>query len=55
MKGKQEGQPELMSGSRAGKVLRAGDGLYRQVTGALVLGGDLWSLRRVGIIDREIW
>ena len=39
MKGKHDGQPDLMSGFRMRKVLRAGDGLYRQVTGMLVLGG----------------
>ena len=39
MKGKHDGQPELMSGLWAWKCLRAGDGLYRQVTGVLVLGG----------------
>ena len=40
MKGKHDGQPDLMSGFRMWKVLRAGDGLYRQVTGMLVLGGE---------------
>lgn len=53
--GKHGGQPELMSGFRAWKDLRAGDGLYRQVTGALVLGGDLRGPRRIGIMDRIIW
>ena len=55
MKGKHDGQPELMSKFRAWKALRAGDGLCRQVTGVLAPGSDLWSLRCAGIIDREIW
>ena len=53
--GKHGGQPELMSGFRAWKDLRAGDGLYRQVTGVLVLESDLWGQRCVGIMDRDIW
>ena len=55
MKGKHDGQLELMSGFRAWKILRAGDELYRQVTGMLVLEGNLWSLRCIGIMDRVIW
>ena len=43
-----------MSGFRAWKGLRAGDGLCRQVTGVLVLGSDPWSLRRAGFMDRVI-
>ena len=53
--GKHDGHPELMSGFRAWKGLRAGDGLYRQVTGVLGLGSDSWILRRAGIMDRDIW
>ena len=53
--GKHGGQPDPMSGFRAWKGLRAGDGLYRQVTGVLVLGSDPWSLRRAGFMDRVIW
>ena len=52
--GKHDGQPELMSGLCAWKAFRAGDGLYRQVTGALVLEGDLLGLRRIGLLDRVI-
>ena len=55
MKGKHDGQLELMSGCRAWKVFRAGEGLYRQVTDMLVLEGDLWSPRCIGIMDRVIW
>ena len=53
--GKHGGQPDPMSGFRAWKGLRAGDGLYRQVTGALVSGGDLRCPRRAGFMDRVIW
>ena len=53
--GKHGGQPDPMSGFRAWKGLRAGDGLYRQVTGMLVLGGNLRGLRCTGIVDRVIW
>ena len=55
MKGKHDGQPDPMSGLRAWKGLRAGDGLYRQVTGMLVSGGNLRCLRRAGLMDRIIW
>ena len=41
MKGKHDGQLDLMSGLRAWKAFRAGDGLCRQVTGVLVLESDL--------------
>lgn len=53
--GKHGSQPDPMSGFRAWKGLRAGDGLYRQVTGALVSGGDLRYPRRAGFMDRIIW
>ena len=54
MKGKHDGQLELMAGHSVGKAFRAEELLYNLVTGIVAVGREsLWSIN-AGLMDRVI-